>query len=492
MTALGTAGTARAATVDTVDTGAWYVLVNRGSGKALDVSGASTADGAGLSQWTRHDGANQRFQFVDSGDGYYRLKAQHSGKVLDVLNYSTADHADIVQWGDANSTNQQFRLADSSDGYVRLINRNSGRAVEVQNASTADGAKVVQFTDWGGANQQWQLVRATGVLAQAHSAGRVKDAGNTVQYSWPGVYFEGRVSGTGVGIVLNDSAADYDVQVDGTTVATLVTPGNTTHWINGLSNSTHTVRLVKRNDTPGDTSTFGGFVAAPGGAVLSKPTARNRQIEFIGDSLTVGYGNLSTSRTCTSEQLRRNTNTDVSYGALTARQLDADYQINGYSGLGMVRNASGSSPDVTYRTFYDRALQNVSGDVWQNPGTWRPQLVVVNLGTNDFSTLNPGESWTPDSLAAAYRSAYGDFLQKLRTRYGSGTTIVAVGAGEYADDVQQIVKARNDSGDSGVRSWFLDHSGLDFLGCDWHYSAHDDRVISDRLTSFITGLPMNW
>ncbi|MGW0762249.1 GDSL-type esterase/lipase family protein [Streptomyces sp. NPDC002814] len=335
--------------------------------------------------------------------------------------------------------------------------------------------------------------QAATALSQAHTAGRVKDAGNTVQYSWPGVYFEGTVRGTGVGIVIDDSAADYDVQIDGATVATLVTPGNTTHWINGLQDRTHTVRLVKRNDTPGDTSTFGGFVAAPGGAVLSKPAPRSRQIEFIGDSLTVGYGNLSTSRTCTSDQVKRTTNSDVSYGALTARQLNADYQINGYSGLGMVRNYNGGRPDVTYRTFYDRALLNVPGDVWQNPGTWRPQVVVVNLGTNDFSTaVNPGEPWTPDSLAAGYRSAYGEFLQKLRTRYGPGTTIVAVGAGQYAGHVQQVVKARNDAGDSGVRYWFLDDAGLDFLGCDWHYSARDDRLIADRLTSFIAGLPAGW
>ncbi|MFI1050019.1 hypothetical protein ACH4U3_30310 [Streptomyces griseoruber] len=38
--------------------------------------------------------------------------------------------------------------------------------------------------------------------------------------------------------------------------------------------------------------------------------------------------------------------------------------------LGMVRNHNGGPPDVTYRSFYDRALLNVSGDVWQNPGTW--------------------------------------------------------------------------------------------------------------------------
>lgn len=156
LSTLGAAGTARAATVDP---NAWYVLVNRGSGKALDVSGADTANGASVQQWTRSDSANQRFQFVDSGGGHYRLRAQHSGKVLDVYNYSTADGAGIVQWSDLNGTNQQFRLADSPDGHVRLINRNSGKALEVQGGSTADGAKVVQYADWGGANQQWQLVR---------------------------------------------------------------------------------------------------------------------------------------------------------------------------------------------------------------------------------------------------------------------------------------------------------------------------------------------
>jgi hypothetical protein len=148
-----------AATAATVDTSAWYVLVNRNSGKALDVSNTSTSDGAVLQQWSRHDGANQQWQFVDSGDGYYRLKSKNSGKVLDVDNWSTADGASVRQWTDLNGTNQQFRLADSDSGYIRLINRNSGKAVEVTGSSTADGAAVVQYGDQNGPNQQWQLVR---------------------------------------------------------------------------------------------------------------------------------------------------------------------------------------------------------------------------------------------------------------------------------------------------------------------------------------------
>ncbi|NUT94633.1 MAG: alpha-L-arabinofuranosidase [Saccharothrix sp.] len=147
------------ASAATVDTSAWYVLVNRNSGKALDVAGASTADGAAVTQWSRHDGANQQWQFVDSGGGYYRLKSKNSGKALEVDNWSSADGAKVQQWTDLNGTNQQFRLADSDGGYVRLLNRNSGKAVEVSGLSTADGAAVVQYGDWNGANQQWQLVR---------------------------------------------------------------------------------------------------------------------------------------------------------------------------------------------------------------------------------------------------------------------------------------------------------------------------------------------
>jgi len=155
-------GIPTSASAATVDTAAWYVLVNRNSGKALDVYNFSTADGADVVQWGRTNADNQQFQFVDSGGGYYRVKARHSGKVIDVSSWSTADGAAIHQWTDGNGANQQFRLADSDSGYVRLINRNSGKAVEVQNAATNDGGNVVQYSDWGGSNQQWQLVQVAG------------------------------------------------------------------------------------------------------------------------------------------------------------------------------------------------------------------------------------------------------------------------------------------------------------------------------------------
>ncbi|MET9816746.1 non-reducing end alpha-L-arabinofuranosidase family hydrolase [Streptomyces sp. NPDC006355] len=150
---------AQPASAATVDPNASYVLVNRNSGKALDVYNMATNDGARITQWTRNDQSQQQWQFVDSGGGYYRIKSRHSGKVLDVHNWSTANGGSIVQWTDLNATNQQWRLADSSDGYVRLVSRHSNKALEVQGASTADNANIVQYDDWGGSNQQWQLVK---------------------------------------------------------------------------------------------------------------------------------------------------------------------------------------------------------------------------------------------------------------------------------------------------------------------------------------------
>ncbi|WP_062646304.1 non-reducing end alpha-L-arabinofuranosidase family hydrolase [Streptomyces maremycinicus] len=146
----------------TVDPDASYVLVNRNSGKALDVYNRATDDGARIAQWTRNDQSQQQWRFVDSGGGYYRIKSLHSGKVLDVHNFATANGGSIVQWADLNGTNQQWRPVDSSDGYVRFVARHSNKALEVQGASTADNANIVQYDDWGGANQQWQLVKVGG------------------------------------------------------------------------------------------------------------------------------------------------------------------------------------------------------------------------------------------------------------------------------------------------------------------------------------------
>ncbi|MFI1952971.1 SGNH/GDSL hydrolase family protein [Streptomyces xinghaiensis] len=337
--------------------------------------------------------------------------------------------------------------------------------------------------------------------ATYRTVGRVKEAdGGYVRYSWPGISFEGRFRGTGVGVLLDDAVNDYDVQIDGETVTTLVTPGRTTSWINGLPDGEHGVRLVKRTESAWAAGRFGGFTAVGGGGMLPAPTARSRQIEFIGDSYTAGYGNTSDTRDCSATGgVDRNTNAGLAFPALTAEALDADHQQNAFSGRGMVRNYNGGEPGTDYRTYYDRALLHVAGDVWEKPDTWNPQVVVIGLGINDFSTpLNAGEPWaTQDELVAAYESAYHGFLDKLRARYGARTHLVVSatsvsGTTAFADTAERIVRNRTVRGDDRVGYWYYDDPALDRLGCDWHPSLGDHRIISGLLGQYLATLPLDW
>ncbi|MEU8080593.1 RICIN domain-containing protein [Catellatospora citrea] len=154
----GALATSQAAHAATVDTSAVYVLVNRNSGKAMDLFNWSTADGAPVNQFTRNDLAVQQWRFVDVGSGYYQIRSVHSGKVLELPNAN--DGVQLVQNAAVSgNTRQHFGISDSAGGHVRFVNRHSGKALEVWSWSTADGAMISQYQDLDGYNQQWQLVK---------------------------------------------------------------------------------------------------------------------------------------------------------------------------------------------------------------------------------------------------------------------------------------------------------------------------------------------
>jgi endo-1,4-beta-xylanase len=141
-----------------VQVGVNYHLVAAHSGKVADIAGVSTSPGALLQQWSGGGGLNQQFDFLSSGEGYYRVRARHSGLVLQVA--STAAGADITQQPDNGSAAQQWRLVDHGGGAVSLVNRSSGLAMDVWGASPDNGARISQWTYTGAPNQRFQLQRA--------------------------------------------------------------------------------------------------------------------------------------------------------------------------------------------------------------------------------------------------------------------------------------------------------------------------------------------
>ena len=136
---------------------AWYRLVNRLSGKVLDVSGPSTADAANVHQWDWFDLHNQQWRFEAVGDGAYRLIARHSGKACDVAWASWADGANVQQLSVNGAAAQEWWLQPVGDGYCKIVNRESGRVLDVANLSLTNGANVQQWAYVGGLNQQWRI-----------------------------------------------------------------------------------------------------------------------------------------------------------------------------------------------------------------------------------------------------------------------------------------------------------------------------------------------
>ncbi|OLE28127.1 MAG: hypothetical protein AUG49_03390 [Catenulispora sp. 13_1_20CM_3_70_7] len=138
-----------------------YKILNKNSGMAADVSGASTTDGASILQWNDSGAVNQHWQVSAAADGSFKIISQNSGKPMDVYGASTADGASVVQWTDNNGANQHWTFVTTGNGYYKIKNVNSGKVLAVSGSSTTAGAQLVQTTDNGADSQLWQIFQVS-------------------------------------------------------------------------------------------------------------------------------------------------------------------------------------------------------------------------------------------------------------------------------------------------------------------------------------------
>lgn len=137
-----------------------YVLVNRGSGKVMEVPGGSITAGVFLQQNNYVGATYQQWNITPvssriGGDfSYFTLTAAHSGKAIDIYNWSLDNGGSIDAWDDTKSTNQQWYFDYVSDGWFYIRSRHSAKCLEV----SAGGVNIDQWDVTGGANQQWRLL----------------------------------------------------------------------------------------------------------------------------------------------------------------------------------------------------------------------------------------------------------------------------------------------------------------------------------------------
>lgn len=302
-----------------------------------------------------------------------------------------------------------------------------------------------------------------------HVGGRAVAEGQALRFGWPGTYFEGRFRGADVTVAFDTKTDFYRVLVDGRVFQTLTRPERTELRVAGLKPGVHTVRLEKLTESQSGGGSFLGFFTH--GTPMAAPV-RAAAIEFIGDSHSVGYGNSSAVRECTQQQVHDTTDTSQAFGPMLAKRLGADYRVIAYSGYGVVRNYAGKFPGESLPYLYPRAIPGEAAPA--RADGWKPQVIVINLGTNDFSTpVHAGEVWADDAaLRADYRAKYIAFVQ-ARQAAQPRARILLMGAENFYADVAAVAKA------TGVTA--VSVPKLEMTGCHWHPSLKDHRTMADLL-----------
>jgi lysophospholipase L1-like esterase len=322
------------------------------------------------------------------------------------------------------------------------------------------------------------------------AVGRVLRHGDSFERQWPGTYFEAEIEGGDTYLKLGAGEVALKVTVDHDNV-TLVKPAPGLYRIEGLKPGRHLVRVDVISESQAETTTFGGLY----GVVRTRARAtgaHRRQIEFIGDSHTVGYGNTSPTRQCTEAEVWATTDSSQGVAPLVARHYNADYQVNAISGRGIVRNYNGF-PGDTLPQAYPYVL--FKHDTFYKDDHWHPQALVISLGTNDFSTpLHDGEKWkTRDELRADFEKTYVEFLKQLRAKH-PGTLIVLwatdMADGEIATEVQRVADKLRATGERKIMCVPL--NGLEFSACNSHPSLADDRKIAEAVRAAIHAGVKNW
>jgi len=274
-------------------------------------------------------------------------------------------------------------------------------------------------------------------------------------------------------------------------------PGKHTYeLVSGLETGKHTIEVYKRTECALGGARFLGF-SAPEGVTLEKPIAKTRRIEFIGNSITCGYGNelsipAPPEGSPNTGFNSKNENNYLTYGSITARNLKASYRCVAYSGRGLYRNNTGSMegtiPKIYRRIFPD----DPSSTLWDLHKE-QPDVLVINVGTNDFYLESEGDFVNEGIFTKTYLS----FLEELRVAYPH-TKIICVVGNMMSDYwpvgrqcwtriqklVSDVVAERNAKGDLEVHYFKFDPQTPPY-GEDWHPSIPTHRKMAIALTPFI-------
>jgi lysophospholipase L1-like esterase len=298
------------------------------------------------------------------------------------------------------------------------------------------------------------------------------------RFAWSGSAIATSFAASSLHVRLKDTGYDeLQVVLDGRAVKVLSTnPAREDYEVvSGLDGRVHDLALVKRTEARMGELQFLGF--DPAASLSPSGTASQRRIELVGDSITAGYGDEGSGISCPGDAVSFE-NEYASYGALAARDLRADHMTIAWAG----RTTEEMSK------LYERTLPSRAESHWDFT-QWTPDVIVVNLGTNDFNRGDPGQ--------AAFTRPYLAFVRRLRALHPGVEIVCALGpmlTDSYPPGVRALTHARayltaavaeiRAAGDAKVS--FLELSTQDAAngrGCDYHPSKKTHALMAEQLAA---------
>lgn len=264
------------------------------------------------------------------------------------------------------------------------------------------------------------------VEAPIRVVGRTAElADGSIQFDWSGVYIDIRFKGTYLAIELSDTKCNYyNLVVDGVAQEKFKSEGEHTTVVlfdDAAATGEHHIRIQKATEAEQGRTTIHSL-SVVGKFLPTDELALARHIEFYGDSLTCGYGTESLSGS--EPFLAETENCRYTYAALTAEHFGADYNLISHSGRGMVRNYGDEKPLSDFNTtMSSRAFRTFDEDensAWDFANSpYRPDAIVITLGTNDFSTQ-------PHPEKELFVEGYRTLIAKLREAWGEELPVLCV------------------------------------------------------------------
>ncbi len=318
--------------------------------------------------------------------------------------------------------------------------------------------------------------------------GRIKKGNNgSVSFNWSGTYLEFKFYGEYCAVKVSDTKKNfYNLFIDGEERGVITTFGKDSIIVlaQSLPIGEHSVKLQKRTEGEQGTTTLHSFIIDKQGYMMPNNKKRFRHIEFIGNSITCGYG---TEGIVKNEPFRPETeNCNLAYGAIISRFFDADYTFISHSGRGAARNY-GDTVTLSAVTMRDLMMgtfdENIK-DTW-NFRDYTPQLVVINLGSNDFSTR-------PHPSKDEFVGEYKKIIKNIRSKYGDIKILcVAPPKGDAFDYIREMVSSYKDSNIAFAAYLNGVYNLTNDLGASGHPNYRGQIKIAMTLIPHISSL-MGW